>query len=455
MSGAVSHGVILHRGLMCSDENASESDLLEHVLWYHPRNEDERRRLDRLRVIESLLAFGRTFTSDERLDSVLLSRSLYVFLEVEAEIWMVWVVDRDAEPNAVRSSMCRAYDERFLTRGRILDYFDEAGREAVTALRIARKESSPLLDEKEEASPTTALRRELENDDFLLPLRKPRVLDDMVGFEHCGAEPSTFLAAHRAYREIATALPVAAATLFWRSSLLWNGLELGSALQLYASVKKALYESEETVVGFLPQPGASKGETVWRVHLASNQTTPHSLDSTHWGRATRTAESAEGDVVSVLVYKATDDLGVLLFLRRKNQLRDLQDAEARLHVVLSPLSASLKLRPPKIRGSLVEGCDFVYFNRANASLKLAFTDPLPSHALRAIDDANHAFLLHRDNIQEIALPFPNEAGWLVAKQNYHRILFILLDSRYADFRQAQAALQGLKAGLLSNIVVLP
>lgn len=463
LSAGVAHGVLIHRGIMCSEENADEKELLEHVLWYHPVTDSNRRRLERLSVVESLLAFAANFGGPQAVDSVLLSSSRYVFLEVERELWLVWLVGREAEPVAVQSLMAQSYDAWFLSHGRILDLFDQAGLAAVGELAAARKrarkarqQGETINDEVDDsACPTTKIRERLSQVIATIgDATKASSLDDMVGFEHCGAEPLIFLSAHRVHREVSSSLPVVATAIIWRESILWSSFDFGLVLPFYARLLRSLGERQAS--GFVPpEENSTLQHPFWRVHLGANRDTPHCLDATNWGRATRRdAPSAQpAEPTAVLVY-ALADVAIILFFRAIDGL-DLNDIEMRLDSALGPLANDLKLRGPKRRGSPVDGCDFVYFNRSNASLKLAFVAPLPAFALKAMDDARLAFLRYPPQLHEVAIPFPNQSGWLVAKKNDRRLLFILLDSRYADFTLAQDALLGLRAGLLSNILVLP
>ncbi|KAJ8603832.1 hypothetical protein CTAYLR_000266 [Chrysophaeum taylorii] len=454
------HGVLMHRGIMCTDENGDVEELLEHVLWYVPAGDDAGRRLERLRLVESLLAFGSAFSSKgERVDTVLLSTSRYVFVEVEAEVWLVWAVSVEAEPAAVQSLMVQAYDAWALFEGRILESFPlDAVGELAAARKAARKarERGETVDEARvedavAASPTTRTREALARRFARVPrdASAANSLDDMVGFEHCGAEPMTFLAAHRAQRELANFLPIVQSTLFYRSSILWTGLDVAETLPLYQRVLRTTPQQR----GFAPSPVDDR--PIWRVRLGAAKL-PHPLDHSNWVLATRDGPDLSPLETRAAVYRLADLTAILFFHR---DTLDLSDLQHRLDASLTPLVAALKHRAPRPRGSPVEGCDFVYFNRGNVSLKLGFEEALPPPALRSLDDAHRAFMSvdgpTNNNIQEVAIPLPARSGWLIAKHYHKRLIFLLLDARYADFRDAVDVLRGLKAGLLSNIAVLP
>lgn len=454
------HGVLLHRGLMCTDETGTEAELLEHVLWYYPASDDNRRRLQRLSVAESLMAFSLSFAGS-RVDSVLMRSSRYVFLEVEPEVWMVWVTSASCEAVTTQSLMLQTYDTWALFHGTVASVV-ASGRDAIKRLAAARVAARKAA-RRGEASPDVEVDSPLEalRASWTAHMRIPWAISplaDLVGFEHCGAEPVVFATAHRAQRDLSNCLPVAASTIFYRGSILWNGLGIADTLALYqVAVDKA---GDARPGSFVYSPG---GAVFWTVYLGANAATPP-VDVT-WYRATRVGPDLDPEPAPYLLYALSADLAVLVAFDptvSDHTLRriDLADVETRLDASLGPLASALGMRSPRLRGSPVDGCDFVYFNRASLSLKFGFHDALPAPVLKAVDDALAFFLRPDadDDIMELATQLAPDAsvgssGWLVAKKNAKRLIFLVLDARFADFRDACDAVDGLKAGLLANVFV--
>lgn len=80
--------IILHRGLGCNDENASDSEQAEKILYYYPSNNGVDR-LKRLNMLEGLLDFTGQFVRDGCIETVIMKRSTIGFLLMEENIWMI------------------------------------------------------------------------------------------------------------------------------------------------------------------------------------------------------------------------------------------------------------------------------------------------------------------------------------------------------------------------------
>ena len=84
--------IVLHRGLGCNDENASDSEQAEKILYYYPSN-NAVDRLKRLNMLEGLLDFTSQFVRNGHIETVLMKRSTIGFLLMEENIWMIATYD--------------------------------------------------------------------------------------------------------------------------------------------------------------------------------------------------------------------------------------------------------------------------------------------------------------------------------------------------------------------------
>ena len=79
-------GVVLHRGLQCEDEAASEEELLSHVLWYHPSSHGPLERLKQLSLVEGVIALAAAVSGGEdKLDAVEFAASRWVFSLIQKQ----------------------------------------------------------------------------------------------------------------------------------------------------------------------------------------------------------------------------------------------------------------------------------------------------------------------------------------------------------------------------------
>ena len=167
-------GCVLHRALQCEDENATEAESLNHVLWYHPASDGARERLKRLSLLEGLIALAGAVAPGDHLDSVALKRSRWCVHEPEPGVWLCWAVrcaGRDGpEPLAAQSLLVQSYDEFALCYGSVSDLLrgppDPAGgdgdglavlRELAALRRAARKARRRVEDAVDREDPADVL----------------------------------------------------------------------------------------------------------------------------------------------------------------------------------------------------------------------------------------------------------------------------------------------------------
>ena len=99
----------------------------------------------------------------------------------------------------------------------------------------------------------------------------------------------------------------------------------------------------------------------------------------------------------------------------------------------------------------------MYFNRGNLSLK-AFPAEIGRAAKDALADAHRDFYrdFRLEAVQEAIRELPGGAGWVLGKKNAKRLLLLHLDAkRFPSVHAALDLVDHLRAGLLSNIRVLP
>jgi len=104
----------------------------------------------------------------------------------------------------------------------------------------------------------------------------------------------------------------------------------------------------------------------------------------------------------------------------------------------------------------VDGVRLVYFNRANMSLK-TYPGTMPIWVQRQIAHAHKAFEqdFPHEELQEEITELPEKQGWLVAKKDGKRHIFLHIDKRYPSIHDVMNCVEHLKKGLLANIRVRP
>ncbi|KAJ1433649.1 hypothetical protein B484DRAFT_84180 [Ochromonadaceae sp. CCMP2298] len=96
MTSAVRYAIVLHRGLACSDESATDEEQAERVLYFYPESASLSQQLAKVIVLESLIDFSSRF-STQPLDSVVMQNHTWAFSECEPGVWVILGVD--AQPH--------------------------------------------------------------------------------------------------------------------------------------------------------------------------------------------------------------------------------------------------------------------------------------------------------------------------------------------------------------------
>jgi hypothetical protein len=164
-SCAVRYAIVLHRGLACSDEAATDEEQAERVLYFYPESASLSQQLAKVLVVESLIDFSSRF-STEPLDSVAMQNHTWAFSECEPGVWVILGVDswptqsqsplplhcNQASPHALQASAQHIYRLFRLTHGPVLKALrgpvvdarkggvsQYRGQEAVGRVRALRK----------------------------------------------------------------------------------------------------------------------------------------------------------------------------------------------------------------------------------------------------------------------------------------------------------------------------
>ncbi|KAJ1444999.1 hypothetical protein M885DRAFT_502893 [Pelagophyceae sp. CCMP2097] len=254
-------GAVFHRGLACDDDAAGDVELLAHVLWYHPASDSAAQKHERLSLIEGLIAVGSAFGGG--VEAVTMHKSKYVFVQVEAEVWMVWVFDAtlDLHEHALASQMLQAYDGFALLHGGVSCVLDAGdGLEKFRTLAELRRKLRKASDKAsrdyegeayvaEHAAIAAALSLEESNFDdpakdcreelvrhFGRVWKRTDLSSADLGTDLCGIEQphdsAAFLQLHRAQRAVKVH-GVRGVSISYKGGLLWNGLDSSEFAQIH------------------------------------------------------------------------------------------------------------------------------------------------------------------------------------------------------------------------------
>lgn len=133
-SNATQFAFIVHRGMGCDDESATDEEQAEKILYYYPEGTDLNEQLNKINMVEGLIDFATKFSVDS-INSVVMQQYTWVFSECEKDIWIILAVDSqlsadnhsgleltfDHQPNtyAMESSLRNLYTLYHLTFGSI------------------------------------------------------------------------------------------------------------------------------------------------------------------------------------------------------------------------------------------------------------------------------------------------------------------------------------------------
>ena len=323
-------GCVLHRALQCEDENATEAESLNHVLWYHPASDGARERLKRLSLLEGLIALAGAVAPGDHLDGVALKKSRWCVHEPEPGVWLCWAVrcaGRDGpEPLAAQSLLVQSYDEFALCYGSVSDLLrgppDPAGgdgdglavlRELAALRRAARKARRRVEDAVDREDPADVLRpledaaadaaaalavaedhdpsrkarrslgRHFERSLARVDASRARAGDDLAGFEHRSLGPGTFLEVHALQRRATDLDGVRAVSVLLGRNVVWNGIGVDEMAVLYRVLLSARDGAGADAMGFAaPRHGVARPADGGAVAVADEDGSDDDVDGQLW-----------------------------------------------------------------------------------------------------------------------------------------------------------------------------
>jgi hypothetical protein len=89
---AVQFAFVVHRGMGCDDESATDEEQAEKILFYHPRLTSLNDQLNKINMIEGLIDFASKFSADP-ISTVVMQQYTWVFYECEKDVWLVIATD--------------------------------------------------------------------------------------------------------------------------------------------------------------------------------------------------------------------------------------------------------------------------------------------------------------------------------------------------------------------------
>lgn len=132
-SNATQFAFIVHRGMGCDDESATDEEQAEKILYYYPEGADLNEQLNKINMVEGLIDFATKFCVDS-INTVVMQQYTWVFSECEKDIWIILAVDSQLtdhpdgldltfshQPNsyAMETSVRNFYSSYYLTHGSI------------------------------------------------------------------------------------------------------------------------------------------------------------------------------------------------------------------------------------------------------------------------------------------------------------------------------------------------
>jgi hypothetical protein len=133
---ALQFAFIIHRGMGCDDESATDVEQAEKILFYYPRLTTVADQLSKINMVEGLIDFAAKFSVDS-ISTVVMQQNTWAFLECEPDVWFVIATDSQVHPqdhssdsglvqgthqpnmHAMEASLRNMYEMYCTTNGRI------------------------------------------------------------------------------------------------------------------------------------------------------------------------------------------------------------------------------------------------------------------------------------------------------------------------------------------------
>jgi hypothetical protein len=94
---ALQFAFIVHRGMGCDDESATDEEQAEKILFYYPRLTTVGDQLSKINMVEGLIDFAAKFSVDS-ISTVVMQQYTWAFLECEPGVWFVVAMDSQVHP---------------------------------------------------------------------------------------------------------------------------------------------------------------------------------------------------------------------------------------------------------------------------------------------------------------------------------------------------------------------
>ena len=88
----VQFAFIIHRGMGCDDESATDEEQAEKIMFFHPQSVDLNEQLSKINMVEGLIDFAEKFCVDP-ISTVVMQQYTWAFLECEKNVWFIIAVD--------------------------------------------------------------------------------------------------------------------------------------------------------------------------------------------------------------------------------------------------------------------------------------------------------------------------------------------------------------------------
>lgn len=150
---SVKYAFIVHRGMGCDDESATDDEQAEKILYYYPETENLNDQLNKINMVEGLIDFATKFSIDA-ISTVVMQQNTWAFFECEKNIWVIIAVDsqslNDSSPDdfthshqantyAFELSLRSLYSMYFTTHGPIQLQLGNSEVDSIQCVKTLRK----------------------------------------------------------------------------------------------------------------------------------------------------------------------------------------------------------------------------------------------------------------------------------------------------------------------------